>query len=89
MFDKKLPIIPLKGREKLVLLELLTHVYKESSIVPVACQLEKSNKRDFLTQKYIDQVEPLMLEVKGEVVLPTIPLFDCGMFALNYRKFYS
>ena len=88
MFDKKLPIIPLKGRENLVHLELLSLVYEESSIVPVFCHIEEDDGRDYLTQKYVDQVELLMLNVKGEVVFPLIRLFDCGMFALNYRKFY-
>ena len=89
MFDKKLPIIPLAGRENLVHLELLSLVYKESSIVPVSCHIDEDDGRDYLTQKYVDQVEHLRLDVKGEIVFPLIRLFDSGMFALNYRKFYS
>ncbi len=89
MFEKKLPIVPLNGSENLVHLELLALIYEESSIVPVSCHIEEDDGRDYLTQKYVDQVETLMMKVKGEVVFPMIRLFDCGMFALNYRRFYS
>ena len=88
-FIKKLPIVPLEGRNKLVHLELLSLVYKESSIVPISCEIQENDDRDYLTQRYVDQMQHLIIEVKGEIVFPLIGLFDCGMFALNYRKFYS
>jgi hypothetical protein len=89
MFDKKLPIVPLKGKERVLHLELLALMYGESSIVPVSCHIEEDDGRDYLTQKYVDHVENLMMRVKGEVVFPMISLFDCKMFVLNYRKFYT
>jgi hypothetical protein len=87
-FIRKLPISPLKGKENLVHLELLALTYEESSIRPVSCHIEEDDGRDYLTQKYVDQVEDLMLHIKGEVIFPVLGLFNCKMFTMNYRKFY-
>ncbi len=70
-------------------LALLSLVYEESSICPVSCHIEEDDGRDYLTQKYVNEVEHLMLQVKGEVIFPLLGLFNCKMFTLNYRKFYS
>lgn len=88
-YIKKLPISPLQGKENPLHLELLSLVYEESSIRPVSCHIEEDDGRDYLAQKYVDQVEGLMLHVKGEVIVPLLGLFNCKMFTLNYRKFYS
>jgi hypothetical protein len=88
-YIKKLPIAPLKGKEGTLHLELLSLVYAESSICPVSCSIEEDDGRDFLTQKYVDQVEHLILKVQGEVIFPVMGLFNCKMFTLNYQKFYS
>lgn len=70
-------------------LELLSAVYRDSSIVPISCEVQEVEDLDYFAQKYVDRMQQLMLEVKGEVVFPSLGLFDTGMFALNYRKFYS
>lgn len=88
-YIKKLPISPLKGNESPLHLELLSLVYEESSICPVSCHIEDDDGRDYLAQKYVDEVEHLMLQVKGEVIFPLLGLFNCKMFTMNYRKFYS
>ena len=88
-YIKKLPISPLHDKESSLHLELLSLVYEESSIRPVSCSIEDDDGRDYLTQKYVNEVEHLMLKIKGEVIFPLLGLFNCKMFTLNYRKFYS
>ncbi len=91
MFDyiKRLPMVPIESDERQVHHELLSTLYKETSIAPVSCYIEQDDGRDYLTQKYVDQMEHFMIDVKREVIYPEISLFDCRMFTLNYRKFYS
>ena len=86
---KKLPMAHSERDQFLAYLELLSLTYEESSILPVLLEVKKTDDQDYLSQKYIDLVEPLMLEVKGEVIFPEIDLFDSHMIVLNYRKFYS
>lgn len=89
LYVKKLPILPIEGDEHQVHQELLFHAYEESCIVPVSCYIEEDDGRDYLTQKYVDQMEHLMLQVKGEIISPEISLFDSKVFTLNYKKFYN
>jgi thioredoxin-related protein len=87
---KKLPVAGCGEEGMEVCMELLSLVYGESEITPIAVDLEeKGDEEDYLTQKYRDQVSPLFLEVSGEIVFPLPGLFDSDMFILNYRKFYS
>ena len=86
---KKLPIIGFDHEHLLVCLELLSVIYAESSILPVSVQERDLDSEDYLSQKYLDVMEPLKLEVKGEFIFPLMGLFDSKMFVLNYQKFYS
>ncbi len=87
---KKLPVAHYGEEGMDVCMELLSLVYGESEITPVAVEFdEMGEEEDYLTQKYRDQVSPLFLEVAGEIVFPLPGLFDSDMFILNYRKFYS
>lgn len=89
---KKLPVpAHFEGDGMLVCLELLSSVYGETEIVPVPMASEmhqNSEADDYLTQKYKDQVCPLLLEVEGEIIFPLVGMFDSDMFILNYRQFY-
>ena len=86
---KKLPIVHSERDQFLAYLELLAVCYEDSSILPVLADIHKlPDDADYMTQKYLEVVTPLLLEVKGEVIFPLIPLFDSGMIALNYRKYY-
>jgi len=90
---KKLPVpAHFEAEGMLVCLELLSSVYGESEIspIPVTSQIdENSEMDDYLTQKYKDQVCPLVLAVEGEIIFPLIGMFDSDMFILNYRQFYT
>jgi hypothetical protein len=87
---KKLPMAHSDREDVQAYLELLSIVYAESSIQPVSVHVSESDDfEDYLTHKYAEVVKSLFLEVKGEVIFPLIGLYDTGMFALNYRQFYS
>lgn len=86
---KKLPVAYFGGEEMEVCLELLSLVYGESEIIPVPVEFEEGAEEDYLSQKYKDQVKPLLLAVEGEIIFPLIGMYDCDMFILNYRQFYS
>jgi|GEM_PF-3089811 len=86
---KKLPVAYFGEEEMNVCFELLSLVYGETEITPVHLELQDAETDDYLSQKYRDQVEPLLLAVEGEVIFPLTGMFDSDMFILNYRKFYS
>jgi hypothetical protein len=86
---KKLPVAYFGEEEMDVCLELLSLVYGESEITPVPINIEGNEEEDYLSGKYRNQVEPLMLAVEGEIIFPLKGMFDSDMFILNYRQFYS
>lgn len=85
---KKLPVSGFEHEQFLVCLELLSVIYAESSILPVSLEERDPDSEDYLSQKYLDVMEPMMLEIKGEFIFPVMGLFDSKMFVLNYQKFY-
>lgn len=86
---KKLPVTLEGDINELLCLELLAVLYEDSSILPVIVDVEPSEDEDYLSQKYLDQVTPLVLETRCEIVFPVIRLYDTEMFVLNYQKFYD
>ncbi len=86
---KKLPVAYFGEEGMSVCLELLSLVYGESEIMPVPVNFEEGDEEDYLSQKYKDQVGPLLLAVEGEIIFPLLGMYDSDMFILNYRKFYS
>ncbi len=86
---KKLPVAYFGGEEMSVCLELLSLIYGESEITPVPINIEDSDEEDYLSRKYKDQVQPLLLAVEGEIIFPLLGMYDSDMFILNYRQFYS
>ncbi len=86
---KRLPVAYFAEGEMNVCLELLRSVYGESEIMPVPLLLETDESDDYLSRKYRNHVEPLLLEVEGEVIFPPTEMFDSDMFILNYRRFYN
>ncbi len=85
---KKLPVSFVEDANIILCLELLSVIYEESCILPVTIDVGPSDDDDYLSQKYLDQVTLLVLEVQKEIVFPLIRLYDSEMFVLNYQKFY-
>jgi hypothetical protein len=86
---KKLPVAYTGDINEIICLALLAVVYEESSILPVSIDVQESEAEDYLSQKYIDQFKPLVLEAFSEIVFPAIRMYDSEMFILNYQKFYD
>lgn len=86
---KRLPIAYFGGEGHEICLELLSLVYGESEITPISCAMQESESDDYLSQKYINHVKPMLLEVEGEIIFPLAGMFDSDMFIINYKKFYT
>ena len=76
-----LPEAYLNGEGVSLCLELLSTVCEVFDAAIASLEEERRDCHPFDTH-------PLTLEIRSEVIIPVIGLFDSDMFILNYGKFY-
>lgn len=85
--SKKIAVLLSEEIDPEISMELLSIMYEDSDIEPISFEQMAPEDDGLIASQ--DLMEPLIINVKAEIICPMLPMFDSEIFVLNYQKFYE
>jgi hypothetical protein len=84
---KKVAVILSEDIDHELSLELLSGIYEDLDLEPISFERAPLCQNPFIGDS--DNLAPLVVDARSEIVSPSMRMFDSEILIFNYRKFYK